>query len=657
MKNLPLVALALLLAGWCAPLAAQPVPPSPFGEAYLVGDFQPGFPGSEIERLCLLGEGGPADRLLFITGVDRRLWVTDGTPRGTLELLPPGESAVFFLRCEDDGAFFQGSPLDATAPLWWTDGTAAGTHRLIDDAAMPYMSGALPDGRHLVAGVAGEGDPPPPWTLWVTDRTPAGTHEIPLGIAGDPRRLAVVGERVLIQIQGGGERPQNHLWVSDGTAGGTRLLADLGEGSEWIITVDPFGGQATFLVRRGPTPTEGALELWRTDGTAAGTRKLSVDLPARSTISAERQVLATPGGERLAFVLGSGTHVDDRQQLWVTDGTAAGTRLLVENGIVRPGAVVPPFAEELVPFGGRFYFPLDDGVSGEELWSTDLTPAGTRQVMDLCPGPCSSGARIVAPYGDRVLLAASSPELGEELWVSDLTLAGTRPVADLCPGTCSSRPHHVVQPAGADGWTLFAARPVGIFQGREQLWTVPPPDDVLSPLLWPPRPRRATDFPASDGFHARQPISPVAVLDRQVLFVHGTDDYGSELWSLPLTDHPPPPPGDPLESPAVPGFRFQVRITAAPGTTPIAGTLEPECIPETVCVSGALPGRAEVFIRVVGPKPNGFLWPTLVKFTTSTVEVWIERIETGATRYYVLSGARPGIDELPGLFDRTGFRL
>lgn len=37
MKNLPLVALALLvLAIDGAPLAAQPVPPSPFGEAYLV---------------------------------------------------------------------------------------------------------------------------------------------------------------------------------------------------------------------------------------------------------------------------------------------------------------------------------------------------------------------------------------------------------------------------------------------------------------------------------------------------------------------------------------------------------------------------------------------------------------------------------------------
>jgi hypothetical protein len=61
-------------------------------------------------------------------------------------------------------------------------------------------------------------------------------------------------------------------------------------------------------------------------------------------------------------------------------------------------------------------------------------------------------------------------------------------------------------------------------------------------------------------------------------------------------------------------------------------------------------------VRVVGPKPNGFLWPTLVKFTTSTVEVWIEQVSSGDVQYYRLPGATPGSSDLPGLFDRRGFR-
>ena len=97
-----------------------------------------------------------------------------------------------------------------------------------------------------------------------------------------------------------------------------------------------------------------------------------------------------------------------------------------------------------------------------------------------------------------------------------------------------------------------------------------------------------------------------------------------------------------------------MRITNQAGAS-LAGDREPTCLPETVCVSGALPGRSEVFLRIVGPKPNGYLWPTLVKLSTSTVEVWIERTTDGLLRYYELPGARPGDDELPGLFDRYGF--
>jgi hypothetical protein len=119
---------------------------------------------------------------------------------------------------------------------------------------------------------------------------------------------------------------------------------------------------------------------------------------------------------------------------------------------------------------------------------------------------------------------------------------------------------------------------------------------------------------------------------------------------------PPPPPPDaaPLTTDAIPGFRFWVEITAQGGDAILGSKVGP-CIPETLCVSGRLPGRHEVFARIVGPKPNGHLWPTLVKFTTSQVEVWIEQVSTGEVEYYLLEGASRGFDELPGLFDREGF--
>jgi len=128
-------------------------------------------------------------------------------------------------------------------------------------------------------------------------------------------------------------------------------------------------------------------------------------------------------------------------------------------------------------------------------------------------------------------------------------------------------------------------------------------------------------------------------------------------WSLRLAGAAPPPAppaGPTFTSSALPGFRVWVRITASDGSTPPVRR-EPSCIPETLCISGAIPGRSEVFVRIVGPKGNGRLWPTLVKFTTSRVEVWIEQMRTGELGYYLLPGANPGVDALPGLFDRQGF--
>jgi hypothetical protein len=109
-----------------------------------------------------------------------------------------------------------------------------------------------------------------------------------------------------------------------------------------------------------------------------------------------------------------------------------------------------------------------------------------------------------------------------------------------------------------------------------------------------------------------------------------------------------------LTTPAIPNFRFKVRIFNS--TTPTAGTMESDCIPETLCVSGALAGRSEVFVRVVGPRPNGYLWPTLVRFTPSRVEVDVQQISTGITKTYVLPAVPSDSDELSGLQDRTGFQ-
>jgi hypothetical protein len=123
-------------------------------------------------------------------------------------------------------------------------------------------------------------------------------------------------------------------------------------------------------------------------------------------------------------------------------------------------------------------------------------------------------------------------------------------------------------------------------------------------------------------------------------------------WSVGGGD-PPPPSGTWSATPALPGFGFQVRVMGPGGELP--ARQEADCIAETICFSGAVAGRSELFVRIVGPKPNGYLWPNVVKFSTSQIEAWIRRDATGEVRYYLLPDAPPASGELAGRFDRFGF--
>ncbi len=116
-----------------------------------------------------------------------------------------------------------------------------------------------------------------------------------------------------------------------------------------------------------------------------------------------------------------------------------------------------------------------------------------------------------------------------------------------------------------------------------------------------------------------------------------------------------PPPDDGFFSdPQYPDFRFKVEIEPTGGTA-IDGTHLTECQEDTVCVAGAVADRPEVYIRILGPRPNGYLWPTLVRFTPSKVTVQIKQVSTGEMQTYTLDAVPAGTDDLPGLQDRMGF--
>jgi len=117
---------------------------------------------------------------------------------------------------------------------------------------------------------------------------------------------------------------------------------------------------------------------------------------------------------------------------------------------------------------------------------------------------------------------------------------------------------------------------------------------------------------------------------------------------------PVPAPGAWIQTPDLPRFQFQVRISGPSGESYL-GTQVADCIADAICFGGALPERAELEIRSIGPRPNGYVWPVIVQLTPSEVEVWIETLDTKERRYYHLRPADRGLDQLGGFFDRRGF--
>jgi ELWxxDGT repeat protein len=142
----------------------------------------------------------------------------------------------------------------------------------------------------------------------------------------------------------------------------------------------------------------------------------------------------------------------DGSELWVSDGTPAGTSLLKDINTVKGGSSYP---EHLTRVGNLLFFNATDGVHGFELWKTDGTAAGTVMVKDINPGGADSFPLDLTNVNGTLFFDATDGVHGDELWKSDGTAAGTVLVKDIVPGDLSSAPQELTD---VNGTLFFAAR-------------------------------------------------------------------------------------------------------------------------------------------------------------------------------------------------------
>jgi ELWxxDGT repeat protein len=357
---------------------------------------------------------------------DNELWVSDGTAQGTtmlvnvvpqnttsevqtaiaggpypspiIRLIEPFGNKVIF---EASGGYNPGN-----YGLWVSDGTVAGTQLLVAQAINSQLKFNQNNTAFYVTSYNG---------LWYSDGTLDGTVQL---LNSSVLSVALVGQTLYAGTDVG-------LYRSDGTVAGTLRLV---EGRNSVFALGN-----NILFTKAISNTE--VELWRTDGVVGDAQKLA-DLGTYSW--------PFTFGEKLFF---SGYDPTYGEELWFSDGSVAGTAMLLDlnpgpdNGLTTgPG---------LVPLGnGRFIFIGNDGVHGSELFGSDGTAAGTRLLLDANTTPASGRPSGLQTIGDKLFFLAQ-PKTGGALQVHSAQGTTINALAGLRDGRFTAQFQSYLGPAAA----------------------------------------------------------------------------------------------------------------------------------------------------------------------------------------------------------------
>ena len=324
--------------------------------------------------------------LLFLSpdaGQTSDVWVSDGTSSGTQRLFANGE----LLGRTPTFALFERRLTFSESEVWRSDGTTQGTVMVV-----PQRPGAgLFNAFHGSAAVAGKLYVVGPRDLiWVSDGTAAGTREAPIqGNCCAPNRqiveLAATPDAAYFRYLFADAAAVWRIDPANDTV--SQITMPDGYAAHFASALVTTSNEAFFITR-----TAAGNQLWRAGGSPGPTLLLETDVP--NSLSDLRAV-----GSRVVFAV---TEQTTAKTLWGSDGTAAGTQQLgaFERFILPTGEG---------PLGNRKDDPpvFSTGAAGE-LWTTDGTPAGTGPLLTLAANEFVSQ---MTHSGDRALIATSAGRL------------------------------------------------------------------------------------------------------------------------------------------------------------------------------------------------------------------------------------------------------
>ncbi|WP_435414846.1 T9SS type A sorting domain-containing protein [Polaribacter aestuariivivens] len=479
----------------------------------------------------------------FSSTSERKLWKTDGTEAGTIQVgnLPPkhyfpSDNVIYYTNINDE--------------IWKTDGTEANTSKIHDGKSYFDPLGSFKDNFYymeITADATGIGLFKTNGTDTILLKTFAGEENTRSAIYNDNNAVFKFNEEkcvILLESKSTGI----NAYISDGTADKTELLHDSSKGAltrtalefhtlnnnltvytdnnkrVWV-TDGTLNGTSLIKTLTGQSSRKihsmtvlnnkiyfGFLftaDFWETDGTEAGTKELftninndgnvqgivkrendlviftqkgihlfdgtsttKINTPDITNInyySFEKvddniyftanyknqgnRVWVTNGLEngtysltpfwpdnavptyqlhsvngKFIFTLSGSSYAYNTGEIWVSDGTDIGTKLLKDINKTGNLDSKPKFQTTL---NGKVYFAADDNVHGRELFVFD--GATTTLVKDIYPGFNSSNPYDFYVLNDKIIFKAYTLENGLEFWITDGTESGTVLLKDINP--------------------------------------------------------------------------------------------------------------------------------------------------------------------------------------------------------------------------------
>lgn len=242
-------------------------------------------------------------------------------------------------------------------------------------------------------------------SLWATDGTTAGTvklTDLDAFYWWPEMRIPNRSERFW------GHKPSNgpvELWKTEGTVATTSMVREMAN-YPYMSDHYEWNGKSYFTLYNFGTSDFG--EVWVTDGTAAGTQWVSTGwepFPSRFH--------EIPGTNGLFFLTGDGT---GRQELWKTLGASSNTVRIKDFGMYKR-----VWQQAHVGNLGLYSLPWQQNPDSMDLWASDGTQQGTVRLH--------RGLKVIRidsiPGQSRALLFVENASGLMELWESDGTVAGT----------------------------------------------------------------------------------------------------------------------------------------------------------------------------------------------------------------------------------------